>query len=157
MAVNPLNAWWLTAIPKHSSFLLNPKGNPIKPKSSLVALAVTAFALINAPAALAASSHDHSPKHGGIVAEGKAFDAELVAKPDLITVHFSDHGKPMMTKGAKGKITMLTGAEKTEVKMMPAGDSRMEAKGKFNVSAGTKAVVEMTPEGEKAEHVAIRD
>ena len=64
-------------------------------------------------------------------------------------MHFSDHGKPMMTKGAKGKITLLTGADKTEVELMPAGDSRMEAKGKFNLSAGTKAVAEITLEGRK--------
>ena len=41
------------------------------------------------------------------------------------------------------------GADKSEVELMPGGDSRMEAKGKFNVSAGTKAVVEITPEGKK--------
>ena len=55
----------------------------------------------------------------------------------------------MATNGGKGKITMLTGADKSEVELMPGGDSRMEAKGKFNVSAGTKAVVEITPEGKK--------
>ena len=55
----------------------------------------------------------------------------------------------MATNGAKGKITMLTGADKSEVELMPGGDSRMEVKGKFNVSAGTKAVVEITPEGKK--------
>ena len=121
----------------------------MKHQTRLIALAALTLGIATAPAAFAAGSHDHLPKHGGVVAEGKAFDAELVAKPDLITVHFRDHGKPMMTKGAKGKITMLTGVEKTEVELMPAGESRMEAKGKFNVSVGTKAVVEMTPEGKK--------
>ena len=99
--------------------------------------------------ALAAGGHDHGAKFGGIVAEGKAFDAELVAKPELITVHVSDHGKPATTKGAKGKITLLNGADKTEAELAPTGDSRMEAKGKFNVSAGTKAVVELTLVGKR--------
>jgi hypothetical protein len=125
----------------------------MKKVSALIALTTLALGLVTAPAAFAAGNHDHAPKFGGIVAEGKAFDAELVAKPDLITVHVSDHGKPMMTKGAKGKITMLTGADKTEVELTPAGDSRMEAKGKFNVSAGTKAVVVITPEGKSASTV----
>ena len=121
----------------------------MKHQTRLIALAALTLGIATAPAAFAAGNHDHSPKHGGVVAEGKAFDAELVAKPDLIIVHFSDHGKPMMTKGAKGKITLLTGADKSEVELMPAGDSRMEAKGKFNVAKGTKAVVEITPEGKK--------
>lgn len=121
----------------------------MKLKTHLIALAALTLGIAATPTAFAAGNHDHSPKHGGVVAEGKAFDAELVAKPDLITVHFSDHGKPMMTKGAKGKITLLTGADKTEVELMPAGDSRMEAKGKFNLSAGTKAVAEITLEGRK--------
>jgi hypothetical protein len=121
----------------------------MKQQTHLIALAALTLGIATAPAAFAAGNHDHSPKHGGVVAEGKAFDAELVAKQDLITVHFSDHGKPMMTKGAKGKITLLTGGEKSEFELMPAGDSRMEAKGKFNVAKGTKAVVEVTLEGKK--------
>ncbi len=121
----------------------------MKLKSNLLALAAFSFGVTTTCVAFAAGSHDHSPKFGGVVAQGKAFDAELVARPDLITVHFSDHSKPMMTKGAKGKITLLTGAEKTEAELIPAGDSRMEAKGKFNVTKGTKAVIEMTPEGKK--------
>ena len=121
----------------------------MKKMSPFIALTTLALSLATTPAAFAAGSHDHSPKFGGIVAEGKAFDAELVAKPDLITVYVSDHGKPMATKGAKGKITMLTGVDKTETELMPAGDNRMEAKGKFNVSRGTKAVIEITPEGKK--------
>ncbi len=121
----------------------------MKKVSALFAVTTLALGLATSPVAFAAGSHDHSSKFGGIVAQGKAFDAELVAKADLITVHVSDHGKPMVTKGAKGKITMLTGADKTEVELIPAGDSRMEAKGKFNVSARTKAVVEITPEGKK--------
>lgn len=125
----------------------------MKHKINLIALATLTLALQVTPAAFAEGGHDHSPKFGGIVAEGKAFDAELVATPKLITVHFSDHGKPMMTKGAKGKITMLNGAHKTEIELMPAGDSRMVAKGTFDVSKGTKAVVEITPEGKKTSTV----
>jgi hypothetical protein len=110
---------------------------------------VLSLGLAISPLTFAAGNHDHTAKFGGVVAEGKAFDAELVAKPDLITVHVGDHGKPMRTLGAKGKITLLTGADKTEADLVPAGDSRMEAKGTFTVSKGTKAVVEITLEGKK--------
>lgn len=123
----------------------------MKQKSLLIAFAL-AFGLVASSASFAAGGHDdhHKPKFGGIVAEGKAFDAELVAKPDLITVYLSDHGKPMSAKGAKGKITLLSGTEKVEADLTAVGDSKLEAKGKFNVSAGTKAAVVITPEGKTA-------
>ena len=120
----------------------------MKQKNALIAAVIASFSLIYAPAALA-SGDDHAPKFGGIVAEGRAFDLELIAKPELITVHVRDHGKPMATQGATGKITMLTGANKTVTELTPAGESRMEANGKFTVSAGTKAVVEITLQGKK--------
>ncbi len=115
-------------------------------KSILIA---TAFCSSFTTGVLAAGNHDHTAKHGGVVAEGKEFDAELVAKSDLITVHVSDHGKPAQTKGAKGKITLLTGSEKAEAELVPAGQSRMEARGKFNISKGTKAVIVVTLDGKK--------
>ncbi len=126
----------------------------MKQKSRHIALAL-AFTLVTAPTAFAAGGHgdDHKPKFGGIVSEGKAFDAELVAKPDLITVYLSDHGKPMSAKGAKGKITLLSGTDKVEADLAPAGDTKLEAKGKFNVATGTKAVVVITPEGKSASTV----
>jgi hypothetical protein len=121
----------------------------MKNKLMLLAAAAASLGLLSTQATFAAGSHDHSPKFGGIVAAGKAFDAELVAKPDLITVYLGDHGKPLASKGAKAKLTMLTGDEKSEVALEPAGESKLEAKGKFNVSKGTKAVLEVTLEGKK--------
>lgn len=121
----------------------------MKQKSSLLALAAMLLSLALTPVAIAAGGHDHAPKFGGIVAEGKAFDAELVARADLITVHLSDHGKPLATKGAKGKITLLNGTDKSEAELLPAGESRMQSKGKFNVGQGTKSVVVITLDGKK--------
>jgi len=123
----------------------------MKQKLRHIALAL-AFTMVTVPTAFAAGGHgdDHKPKFGGIVSEGKAFDAELVAEPDLITVYLSDHGKPMSAKGAKGKITLLSGTDKVEADLAPVGDTKLEAKGKFNVAAGTKAVVVITPEGKSA-------
>jgi len=109
-------------------------------RKSLLAAALLGLSLV--PAAYA--SDDHKPKYGGIVAAGKEFDAELVAKPEQITVHLDDHGKPMSTKGATAKIVLLTSADNTEVALTPAGESQLEAKGKFNVAKGTKAVLTVT-------------
>ncbi len=50
----------------------------------------------------------------------------------------------MSTKGATAKIVLLTSADKTEVALTPAGESQLEAKGKFNVAKGTKAVLTVT-------------
>ena len=121
----------------------------MKRTSSPFALAATSLGLMLTPVAFAAGAHDHAPKFGGIVTEGKAFDAELVAKADLITVHLSDHGKPLATKDAKGKITLLNGPDKSEAELLPAGESRMESKGKFIVGQGTKSVVVITLDGKK--------
>jgi hypothetical protein len=130
------------------SFLTNPKGNTMHFKSltRTIALSIGLTASLLAFAAKEGGDH-HKPQFGGIVAEGKAFDAELVTKPDLITVHLNDHGKPMSTKGFKGKITLLSGTEKVDADLVSAGDTKLEAKGKFNVAAGTKAIVMVTPEG----------
>jgi hypothetical protein len=100
-------------------------------QTSIFLVAITSLSMLSASLVFAGGTHDHSPKFGGIVAEGKAFDAELVAKPDRITVHMLDHGKPLATKGAKAKLILLTGADKSEVPLEPAGESRLEAKGKF--------------------------
>ncbi len=112
-----------------------------------IALFANVVALALCAPAFAGGLHDHKPMHGGIVAEGKAYDAELVAKPDVITIYVNDHGKPMASKGMKGKITMLNGSEKSEAELQPAGDNKLEAKGKFTVVKGTKIVAIITPEG----------
>ena len=113
---------------------------------------VVAFSLLATSTAFAAGGHgeDHKPKFGGIVSEGKTFDVELVAKPDLITVYLSDHGKSMSVNGANGKITLLSGTEKVEADLTPAGDTKMLAKGRFPVASGTRVVVVITPQGKSA-------
>lgn len=110
-------------------------------------MAALTFAL--AGVAYAAGDHkhdDHAPQHGGLVAPGKAADFELVAKRDVLHLYLSDHGKPMEVSKASAKVTLLAGAEKAEVELKPAGD-KLEAKGSFNVSAGTKVVAVVTNAG----------
>lgn len=82
--------------------------------------------------------HDHAPLHGGVVAEVKDVDYELVAAPELIRLHVRDHGKAVDVAGASARLTLLAGGEKQEVELRPAG-AFLEAKGSFPV-AGAKVV-----------------
>ena len=103
-----------------------------------LALAGSAFA--------AGDKHDHKPLHGGVVVEVKDMDYELVAKPTVIQLHLRDHGKAADLSKATAKLTLLTGTERQEVELKPAGD-KLEATGSFKVGPGTKAVAIVTVAG----------
>ena len=104
----------------------------------LSCIAVTAFAQ-----GKDAHKHgdEHKPKYGGVVKEVKEIQYELVAKPDVITVYIEDHGKKIDSKGATGKVALRQGSDRSEGTLAPAGDNKLEAKGKFNVAPGTTAIV----------------
>lgn len=112
--------------------------------SKTIALAAASVFLAFGGPALA--SGDHAAKHGGIFVETRALDFEIVAKPDSIQVYVADHGKPVKLEGAKGKVTLLNGSDKTEVDLVVAGD-RLEAKGAFKVQKGTKGIAAVTLAG----------
>ena len=97
----------------------------------------------------AGDKHDHKPLHGGVVVEGKAMDYELVAKPSAIQLYLRGHGKSPDLSKATAKITLLTGTEKQEVELKPAGD-KLEATGIFKVGPGTKAVAVVNVAGKPA-------
>jgi hypothetical protein len=112
---------------------------------------LTAAVLAFTATAFAADGHSHDPKpmHGGVVTEASDIEFELVAKADTITVYVRDHGKPTSTQGATGKLTVLSGTEKTEATLAPAGDNKLEAKGSFKVAAGTKFVATVGLQGKQ--------
>ncbi len=95
------------------------------------------------------AADDHVPKHGGVVVDTKAGDLELVAKPDLIVIHVSDHGKAMKLTSASGKVTVFNGNDKTEAPLVLAGD-KLEAKGAFKVAPGAKVLAEVALNGKPA-------
>lgn len=95
------------------------------------------------------AAEDHVPKHGGVVVETKAGDLELVAKPDLMVLHVSDHGKAMKLTSASGKLTVFNGNEKTEAALALVGD-KLEAKGSFKLAPGTKVLAEVSLNGKPA-------
>jgi hypothetical protein len=105
-----------------------------------IATLLAAAALVTGGTASAAGEDHHKPQHGGIVVEGKQADFELVARPDVIQLYLSDHGKKMDHSRATAKVTLLAGKEKQEVTLAPAGGDKLEARGSFKVAAGTKLV-----------------
>lgn len=109
---------------------------PLLSMALLVSIAVTP----------ALAGGDHNPKHGGVVVETKTGDMEIVAKPDTIQIYFTDHGKPVKLEGAKAKVTLLNGSEKSEAELITAGD-KLEAKGAFKVAKGTKGIAVLTLAG----------
>lgn len=92
-------------------------------------------------------AHDAKPTYGGVVAVVKDVNYELVAKPDTITLYVTDHGKPVDMKGGSATLTLLSSTEKSEVKLAPAGENKLEAKGNFKVEKGTKVVASVNSGG----------
>jgi hypothetical protein len=112
-------------------------------------------ALAAMPAVALAQGHVHTksaPKYGGVVTEVNEVDYELIAKADSVRLYLSDHGKPVNLANASAKVTLLTGSEKSEATLKPAGD-KLEATGTFKVGPGTKAVAIVTLPGKPAQSV----
>ncbi len=115
---------------------------------TLMAMAVTVAASGNVFA------HGEKAKHGGIVQESNnGVSLELVNKDGKATIYVEDHGKPVATTGATGKLTVLNGAEKSEVALEPAGDNTLVSKGDAKLGSGAKAIAAITLADKKAVNV----
>ena len=84
--------------------------------------------------------------HGGVTAQAKDVDYELVAKADKLQLFMRDHGKPFDVSGMTAKATLLAGSDKLEVQLQPV-DGKLEAAGNFKVASGTKTVVAVSKVG----------
>ena len=101
--------------------------------------------------AVASGAFAHSvrgPKHGGAVSAASDLAFELAPGADGATLYIEDHGKPLATSGMTGKLTVLNGADRSEAKLEPAGENRMQAKG-VKIGKGTKSVANVTLPGKK--------
>lgn len=87
------------------------------------------------------------PQHHGIVAEAGMAQFEIVAQGDTLTVYVTDHGAPVATAGASGKLTMLTGAGKSEIALQPAGDNLLRGQG--SLAPGAKLLISLQRPGQK--------
>ncbi len=114
---------------------------------------LTIIALGTAGVSFAADKHDHGhehkPLHGGVVVEVKDMDYELVAKADVLQLYLRDHGKPADISKISAKLTLLSGAEKQEVELKPAGD-KLEATGSFKTTANTKVIAVVSTAGKSS-------
>jgi hypothetical protein len=118
----------------------------MKPQNVLAGLALCLIGAAHAGGKHHHDSDDHKSMHGGVVAPTKAMDYELVAKATTIHLYLRDHGKPADIAKTSAKLTLLSGTEKQEVELQPAGD-KLEATGAFKVSPGTKVVAVVTVAG----------
>lgn len=111
----------------------------------LLSLAGLAIALSAMPAV---AHEDHGkPMHGGIVAEAGHAQFEIVGKDGVLTVHVTDHGKPLATAGASGRLTVLSGSGKREIALQPAGASQLQGQG--SLAVGDKLLLNVTWPGKK--------
>ncbi|GAB3551921.1 hypothetical protein GCM10027343_36780 [Noviherbaspirillum agri] len=116
------------------------------------------MALVAMTAAIAASgnalAHGEAPKHGGIVSTtSNDISFELVDKDGKATIYVEDHGKPVATAGASGKLTVLNGTDKVELPLEPAGENSLVTKGGANLAKGAKAIAAVTFADKKAVNV----
>jgi hypothetical protein len=91
---------------------------------------------------------DAKAKHGGVVATANDLSFELAADGGNAVIYIEDHGKPMAPTGLKGKLTVLSGAEKSEADLVVAGD-RLEAKA-IKLAPGAKVVAALVTPAAKA-------
>jgi hypothetical protein len=89
-------------------------------------------------------SHEGEPHHGGVVAEAKDLSFELVNQNGNAVIYILDHGQPVDTAKASGKLTVLNGSEKTEADLQPAGENRLTSTGKVTLGKGAKAIASLT-------------
>lgn len=103
-------------------------------------------ALLTATPVLAHEDHGKS-MHGGFVLDTGFVQFEIVGKDGLLTVHASDHGKPVATAGTTGKLTVLTGSAKREIELKPLKDNLLQGQGVLN--AGDRVLLNLTMPGKK--------
>lgn len=118
------------------------KGHRMKSVTALIFAALLAAGNVSR----AADPDDHKPRHGGIVAEVRHIDYELVVNADTVQLYVRDHGKSLDISKASAKLTLLVGIEKQELELKPTA-GKLEARGVFKIGPGAKAVAVVTIPG----------
>lgn len=101
---------------------------------SAALLAASAFAMNPALAHGSAAA-----RHGGIVQVANDVNFELVVEADGATIYLVDHDEDMPSKGISGKLTVLNGAQKTEVDIKATEGNKLRATG-VQIAKGAKLV-----------------
>lgn len=103
-------------------------------------------ALLTAAPVMAHEDHG-KPMHGGIVAEAGHAQFEIVTQGGELVVHVTNHGDPVATANAVGKLSVLAGSAKQDIELKPAGQNLM--KGSGSLPAGAKLLISVTWPGKK--------
>lgn len=94
--------------------------------------------------------------NGGQVRMAGAYHFELVvakdsptARENPVAVYLTDHAdQKLPAAGAKGKVTLLSGKQKAEITLTPAGDNKLTGQGIYASLPAMKAIVAITfPDG----------
>ena len=105
------------------------------------------FTAVLAAAAFAAGTAwahgDEKARHGGQIQMAGEVKFELVAKGDGAEVYLDDHGTAIPTKGLSGKLTVMSGSNKSEAKLEPEGSDKLVAKG-VKLVKGDKVIALVT-------------
>jgi hypothetical protein len=107
-----------------------------KTKHLLIAALLGLGALTSNPAAAHGAA---APRHGGIVQVANDVNFELVVEADGATIYLVDHDEDMPSKGISGKMTVLNGAQKTEVDIKSTEGNKLRATG-VKIEKGAKIV-----------------
>lgn len=97
-----------------------------------------------------AFAHGATPKHGGVVQSAGDLSFELVSKDGKAIIYVEDHGADLATAGATGTLTVLSGANKSEILLEPAGSNALVSRTEIKIVRGAKAVASITLPGKEA-------
>lgn len=94
-------------------------------------------------------------KHGGHEVEAGKFHVELLVKDKDLTLWVRDQAdKPVDAKSVKASANVLSGKDKANVDLAPAGDS-LKGQAPFSVQKNAKVVVTFSVAGAKTEQARI--
>jgi len=111
-------------------------------------LSITALlCALSLPTAALAHAEHGQPQFGGVVAEAGEAQFEVVGRDGKLVVHVTNHGAPLDTVGATGKLTVLSGTNKQDIQLKPAGGNRLEGVGSY--AAGAKLLLQVQLLGKK--------
>ena len=112
------------------------------------ALPFLALSLLSIVSAALADERSSGPNGGQIKDAGKNH-LELVVKENAIVVYVMDgKGQKIMTKGASGSATVLSGKNTANVKLEASGENALSGSGQFESTPDMKVVVSVTLSGQ---------
>ena len=119
-------------------------------------MVMAACALAAWSAGTAALAHGAAKaRHGGVAQMASDVAFELAQMPEGAVLFLEDHGQPMPTQGAFGKLSVIKGSERSEADLVAGGDNRLVARG-VRLDSGARVVASVTLTNKKTVTVRFR-